>query len=70
MDADRINFIQYDPTAPPASSYFSPSRPADPLHAGGQFLIRRRQGLHRVPDHAPAIVYDPATGEVIKGPFR
>jgi hypothetical protein len=70
--ADRINFIQYDPSAPPGSSFFSPySATRNRFTPGEQFLIHANIKASVEYQIMPQqIVYNPATGEVITGPFR
>ncbi len=70
--ADRINFIQYDPTAPPGSSFYSPyASTRNRFTPGAQFLIHANIKASMEYQIMPQqIVYDPVTGEVIKGPFR
>jgi hypothetical protein len=70
--ADRINFIQYDPTAPPGSSFFSPySATRNRFTPGEQFLIHANIKASIEYQIMPQqIVYNPATGSVITGPFR
>ena len=70
--ADRINFIQYDPTAPPSSSFFSPySATRNRFTPGEQFLIHANIKASVEYQIMPEqIVYNPATGAVITGPFR
>ena len=54
--ADRINFIQYDPTRPAVLFLFlALCVHAQSLHARRAVPDpRQHQGLHRIPDHAPA----------------
>ncbi len=70
--ADRVNFIQYDPTAPPGSSFFSPYRATrNRFTPGVQFLIHANIKVSTEYQIRPQqIVYNPATGKVITGPFR
>jgi hypothetical protein len=70
--ADRINFIQYDPNAPPASSFFSPyAATRNRYTPGAQFLIHANIKASLEYQIMPQqIVYNPATGQVITGPFR
>jgi hypothetical protein len=70
--ADGFNIIQYDPTAPPSSSFFSPyASTRNRFTPGEQFLIHANIKASIEYQIMPQqIVYDPATGEVIKGPFR
>ncbi len=70
--ADRVNFLMYDPTAPPASSFFSPYRATRNRYTlGEQFLIHaniKASVEYQIPPQQ--IVYDPATGIAISKPFR
>jgi hypothetical protein len=70
--SDRINFLQYDPNAPPGSSFFSPySATRNRFTPGEQFLIHANIKASVEYQIVPQqIVYNPATGAVIKGPFR
>jgi hypothetical protein len=70
--ADRINFIQYDPTAPPGSSFFSPySATRNRFTPGEQFLIHANIKVSIEYQIRPQqIVYNPATGLPLTGPFR
>jgi hypothetical protein len=70
--ADRINFIQYDPTAPPGSSFFSPySATRNRFTPGEQFLIHANIKTSIEYQIMPKqIVYNPATGLPHTGPFR
>jgi hypothetical protein len=70
--ADRINFIEYDPTAPPGSSFFSPyAATRNRFTPGEQFLIHANiKASVEYQIRPQQIVYDPATGEVITGAFR
>lgn len=70
--ADRINFIQYNPSAPPGSSFFSPySATRNRFTPGEQFLIHANIKASVEYQIMPQqIVYNPATGEIITGPFR
>ena len=67
--ADRINFIQYDPSAPPGSSFFSPyAATRNRFTPGEQFLIHANIKTSVEYQIMPQqIVYDPATGEIITG---
>jgi hypothetical protein len=70
--ADRVNFIEYDPTAPPGSSFFSPySATRNRFTPGVQFLIHANIKASLEYQVRPQqIVYNPATGVPITGPFR
>ena len=70
--ADRINFIQYDPASPPGSSFFSPyASTRNRFTPGEQFLIHANIKASIEYQIMPQqVVYDPATGALIKGPFR
>ena len=69
--ADRINFIQYDPTAPPGSSFFSPySATRNRFTPGEQFLIHANIKASVEYQIMPQqIVYNPATGKSLPGHF-
>jgi hypothetical protein len=70
--ADRVNFVEYDPTAPPASSFFSPySATRNRFTPGVQFLIHANiKGSFEYQIRPQQIVYDPATGTPLTKPFR
>jgi len=70
--ADRINFLQYDPNAPPGSSFFSPyAGTRNRFTPGEQFLIHANIKTSVEYQIMPQqVVYDPVTGALIKGPFR
>jgi hypothetical protein len=70
--ADRINFIEYNPASPPGSSFFSPySATRNRFTPGEQFLIHANIKTSIEYQIMPQqIVYNPATGAVITGPFR
>jgi hypothetical protein len=70
--ADQVNFIQYDPTAPPGSPYFSPfSATRNRFTPGAQFLIHANIKASLEYQIRPQqIVYDPATGKPLTSPFR
>jgi hypothetical protein len=70
--ADRINFIEYNPASPPGSSFFSPySATRNRFTPGEQFLIHANIKASIEYQIMPQqIVYNPATGSVITGPFR
>jgi len=70
--ADRINFIEYDPTAPPTSSFFSPySATRNRFTPGEQFLIHANiKASIEYQIRPQQIVYNPATGVAFTGPFR
>jgi hypothetical protein len=70
--ADRVNFIEFDPTNPPPSSYFSPySATRDRFTPGIQFLIHANiKASFEYQVRPTQIVYDPATGEALTGSFR
>lgn len=70
--SDRVNFLEYNPTAPPGSSYFSPYRATrNRITPGLQFLIHANIKASLEYQFRPQqIVYDPASGKVITGPFR
>jgi hypothetical protein len=70
--ADRINFIEYNPASPPGSSFFSPySATRNRFTPGEQFLIHANIKASVEYQIMPQqIVYNPATGEIITGPFR
>ena len=70
--ADQVNFIQYDPTAPPGSSFFSPYRATrNRFTPGAQFLIHANiKASVEYQIRPQQIVYNPATGVILTGPFR
>jgi len=70
--ADQVNFIEYNPSSPPASSFFSPySSTRNRFTPGEQFLIHANIKLSFEYQIRPRqIVYNPATGAVLIGPFR
>ena len=70
--ADRINFLQYDPAAPPGSSFLSPyAATRNRFTPGEQFLIHANiKTSVEYQIMPPQVVYDPVTGALIKGPFR
>ena len=70
--SDRVNFTEYDPAAPPGSSFFSPYRAArNRFTPGIQFLIHANIKASMEYQYRPQqIVYNPTTGEVVSGPFR
>jgi hypothetical protein len=70
--ADRVNFIEYDPAAPPASSFFSPySANRNRFTPGVQFLIRANiKAAFEYQIRPQQIVHDPATGLPVTQPFR
>lgn len=70
--ADQVNFIQYDPAAPPASSFFSPnSATRNRFTPGVQFLIHANiKASFEYQIRPQQIVNNPATGLPITGPFR
>jgi hypothetical protein len=70
--ADQINFIEYNPSSPPGSSFFSPySSTRNRFTPGEQFLIHANIKLSFEYQIRPRqIVYNPVTGEVLIGPFR
>jgi hypothetical protein len=70
--ADRINFLQYDPTAPPGSSFFSPyAATRNRFTPGEQLLIHANIKASVEYQIMPQqVVYNPVTGALIKAPFR
>jgi hypothetical protein len=70
--ADRVNFIQFDPTNPPPSSFFSPySATRNRFTPGIQFLIHANiKSSFEYQIRPSQIVYDPATGLPLTGSFR
>ena len=70
--SDRVNFLQYDPTAPPGASFFSPYRATrNRFTPGIQFLIHANIKASLEYQYRPQqIVYNTTTGAVITGPFR
>ena len=70
--ADRVNFIEYNPAAPPASSFFSPySATRNRFTPGEQFLIHANiKASIEYQIWPQQIVYNPATGVALTGPFR
>jgi hypothetical protein len=70
--ADRVNFIEYDSAAPPASSFFSPySATRNRFTPGVQFLIHANiKASFEYQIRPQQIVYDPATGIALTKPFR
>ena len=70
--ADRVNFIEYDPTAPPGSSFFSPYLARrNRFTPGVQFLIHANiKASFEYQIRPQQIVYDPATGLPLTKPFR
>ncbi len=70
--ADRVNFIEYDPAAPPSSSFFSPySATRNRFTPGVQFLIHANiKASFEYQIRPKQIVYDPATGTALTQPFR
>ena len=70
--SDRVNFIEYDPTAPPASSYFSPyGATRNRFTPGIQFLFHANiKASVEYQIRPQQIVYDPATGLRLTQPFR
>jgi hypothetical protein len=70
--ADRVNFIEYNPASPPGSSFFSPySATRNRFTPGAQFLIHANIKVSVEYQIRPQqIVYNPATGLPLTGPFR
>lgn len=70
--SDRVNFIEYDPSAPPASSYFSPyGATRNRLTPGIQFLIHANIKASMEYQFRPQqIVYNPVTGLPLTHAFR
>jgi hypothetical protein len=70
--SDRVNFLQYDPTNPPPTSFFSPySATRNRFTPGVQFLIHANiKASFEYQIRPQQIVYDPATGVRLTGPFR
>jgi hypothetical protein len=70
--ADRVNFIEYNPAAPPASSFFSAyGATRNRFTPGVQFLIRANvKASFEYQIRPPQIVYDPATGIPLTKSFR
>jgi hypothetical protein len=70
--ADRVNFIEYNPASPPGSSFFSPySATRNRFTPGVQFLIHANIKVSVEYQVRPQqIVYNPATGLPLTGPFR
>jgi hypothetical protein len=70
--ADRVNFIQYNPAAPPASSFFSTySATRNRFTPGVQFLIHANiKTSFEYQIRPQQIVYDPATGLPLTSAFR
>jgi len=70
--ADRVNFIEYNPAAPPSSSFYSPySSTRNRFTPGEQFLIHANIKLSLEYQIRPQqIVYNPATGVPLTKPFR
>lgn len=70
--ADQINFLEYDPSAPPGSSFFSPyAATRNRFTPGEQFLIHANiKAAVEYQIMPQQVVYDPVTGALIKGPFR
>ncbi len=70
--ADRVNFLMYDPTAPPSSSFFSPYRATrNRFTLGEQFLIHANiKASVEYQIQPQQIVYNPSTGAAIGNPFR
>lgn len=70
--SDRVNFLLYDPSSPPGSSYFSPYRSTrNRFTPGIQFLIHANIKTSLEYQYRPQqVVYNPATGQLIVGPFR
>jgi hypothetical protein len=70
--ADRVKFLQYDPAAPPGSSFFSPySATRNRFTPGLQFLIHANiKASFEYQIRPKQIVYDPATGLALTKPFR
>ncbi len=70
--ADRVNFIEYDPKAPPPSSFFSPySATRNRFTPGVQFLIHANiKASFEFQIRPQQIVYDPTTGLPLTSPFR
>jgi hypothetical protein len=70
--ADRINFIEYNPTTPPSSSFFSPyAATRNRFTPGQQFLIHANiKASFEYQIQPQQIVYNPATGVALTKPFR
>lgn len=70
--ADRVNALQFDPANPPPSAYFSPySATRNRFTPGIQFLIHANiKASFEYQIRPPQVVYNPATGEQLKGSFR
>lgn len=70
--SDRVNFLQYNPAAPPAAGYFSPYRATrNRFTPGIQFLIHANIKASLEYQFRPQqIVSDPATGQALTKPFR
>jgi hypothetical protein len=70
--ADRVNFIQFEPTSPPPSSFFSPySATRNRFTPGIQFLIHANiKSSFEYQIRPRQIVYNPMTGLPLTSPFR
>ena len=70
--ADRVNFIEYNPSSPPPSSFFSPfSATRNRFTPGIQFLIHANIKTSFEYQFRPQqIVYNPTTGVPITKAFR
>jgi hypothetical protein len=70
--ADRVNWVQYDPTNPPPASFFSPySATRNRFTPGIQFLIHANIKASLEYQIRPQqVIYDPSTGLAITKPYR
>jgi hypothetical protein len=70
--ADRVNWVEYDPTNPPPTSFFSPySATRNRYTPGIQFLIHANiKASFEYQVRPQQIIYDPSTGLPLTSPFR
>jgi hypothetical protein len=70
--ADRVNWVEYDPTNPPPSSFFSPySSTRNRYTPGIQFLIHANiKTSFEYQVRPQQIIFDPSTGQPLTKPFR